>query len=542
MKRLIVLSLTSFLWACSGDDSNSGSRSQETTSAPPITIELDSGTVVGKVHSESDVLEWLGIPYAQPPIGNLRWKAPQPVAAWDGSINTQAAGNVCPQRAGGVVIGDEDCLHLNIWRPNTDETDLPVYVWVHPGANTIGTNYSFIAEGDRIAQNSNVIVVAMSYRLGALGWLYFEPLHTGDALSDSGNFGLLDIIQGLDWVQNNIASFGGDVDNVIVTGESAGAANIMSLLLSDQASGLFHKAIIQSGSPVVKSLDEARAQSRQLLENLDSTQLTLSDQEQAQFLMNTSASDLVLAQSVKLLRAFADGTVIPIAGTTLFETGMYPNKVPIIVGSTKDEFDFYVSPLVLNSLPDHSQEVRNDVSRYVSDFWRAYGVDNFATELSSAPDQPDIYAYRFNWGSKNEDGQSPYPDFAKDVLGAHHVLDVSFVFGYWDRWFTEGGTDYFFTEENAEGRENLSNAITAYFAAFAHTGNPNVANQTSWEPFSVDGDFKALMLDVDLNDNSAKLTVDSETYTSEGLLEKLTAEVEDPALSIVLDEILRWQD
>jgi para-nitrobenzyl esterase len=530
--------------------SSCSDASDSKTAAPAqlgVEVRLDSGVVIGQEHAESEVWEWLGIPYAQPPVSELRWRAPQPIDAWGGIREATSFGAPCPQIRGDAVIGNEDCLHLNVWRPRTEERGLPVYVWIHGGGNRSDSIDISVYQGDRLAMQSNIVVVSIQYRLGPLGWLYFEPLHSGDPLDDSGNFGLLDIILTLQWIQNNIEEFGGDAGNVIITGESAGGINIMSLLLSEQASGLFHKAIIQSGRPESPSPEQGMVWAAALYDNLtELIGVSPSDptnEELAQFMRDRSAAELVESfRDIPRVYSFSDGTVVPMEGIALFATGEYVNKVPIIVGTNRDEFKLWTNPVHLNAYPTVTEEVRAGLGRYVSDMWRVVGADQFATEITAAPDQPDVYVYRFNWGAPDLEGNSPFPGDYGELLGAHHALDIAFVLGNWEVWLTPLGTRFFFTEESAAGRQNLSEALMKYFAAFAHSGNPNGSNLPTWEPFTVNGTFKAIEFNVDLLDSSAKFTVDRETYTVESVLTDIDANLVEPTRSDVLEVLfgLGW--
>jgi len=207
---------------------------------------------------------WLGIPYAAPPVGPLRWRAPRPARPWAGTREALVPGPVCPQLGGpladvapkewGKVVGAEDCLTLNIWTPRHTPAELsalaepyPVMLWIHGGGNTIG--YGADYDGRVLAGTHKVIVVTINYRLGVLGWFNHPAVLAGAENADdaSGNFGTLDTIAALQWVQDNIAAFGGDPERVTIFGESAGGVNVFALLASERAKGLFHGAISQSG-------------------------------------------------------------------------------------------------------------------------------------------------------------------------------------------------------------------------------------------------------------------------------------------------------
>ncbi len=544
MRKILILLSLAFgllsLRACGiGSDSN---HSRVDAPAPlGLQVALDSGMVLGQEHPESKVWEWLAIPFARPPSGKLRWRAPQAVDAWEGVRDTTIFGKPCPQLTlEGSFIGDENCLHLNVWRPRTQERGLPVYVWVHGGSNKRYSNSMDRFQGDRLAQQSNVVVVSIQFRLGPLGWLFYEPLHNGNPLDDSGKFGLLDIIRSLQWIQNNIEAFGGDAGNVTITGQSSGAGNIMALLLSEQASGLFHKAIIMSTYPLTSTLEESKEVAGKLYDNLTALigepLIDPTKEELSEFMYSRSAAELVKSYADLRQAYTADGTVIPLAGSALFATGEHVNKVPIIVGTNRDEFKFYTT--IFNLFPDVSDDVRAGIGRYVSDLWRVRGADQFATNITSAPDQPNVYVYRLNWGAPDEEGNSPLPGNFGQILGAHHGLGTTFVLGNWEEWSDPLGTPIFFTEENAAGRKNLSDAIMKYFAAFAYSGNPNGDNLPIWEPFTVEGDFKAIQFDVNLDDSSPKITADSEIYTLEWILSEIDTKLEEPTRSAVLEVLL----
>ena len=232
-------------------------------SADPATLRhLPAGDVVGS-HGRHGGHAWLGLPYAEPPQGELRWRAPQPLLPWTATREALTFGASCPQLASrvggddsaepGALVGDEDCLTLNVYAPAfapdqvpTGAARLPVMVWIHGGGNTIGAANGY--DGSRLATTHPLIVVMVNYRLGALGWFRHAALRAGrDPVEASGNFGTLDQLRALAWVRDNAAAFGGDPGNVTIFGESAGGQNVLALLVSPLAGGLFQRAIVQSG-------------------------------------------------------------------------------------------------------------------------------------------------------------------------------------------------------------------------------------------------------------------------------------------------------
>jgi len=239
-------------------------------------VDTSYGTVKGFA-DDANTWAWKGIPFARPPVGDLRWMAPEDPESWEGVRQADEFCDWCPQYfvedAGPppsipIITGSEDCLYVNIWRPQSEEKNLPVYFWIHGGGNSIGTAAMTIYDGSKMASNSNLIVVTTNYRLGPLGWFTHPALRNGDEMNDSGNYGTLDIIMALKWVRENIEAFGGDPDNVTIAGESAGAQNVHSLLLSPLATGLFHKAIAQSGGPWTDSVEDGDASADEVIDEL----------------------------------------------------------------------------------------------------------------------------------------------------------------------------------------------------------------------------------------------------------------------------------
>ncbi len=220
----------------------------------PITVQTDKGPVVGR--QAGAVRTFFGIPYAAPPVGDLRWKAPQSAAAWTNPRDASAFGNVCFQVATGMlegeeqtkgkILGNEDCLYLNVYSPSsaTPDSRLPTMVWIHGGAFIFGAGSEY--DASVLAQKHRVVVVTLNYRLGSFGFLSLTTLKAESPDRASGNYGLLDQQAALRWVQNNIVAFGGDRGNVTLFGESAGAMSVCAQLASPAAAGLSHKAIIQS--------------------------------------------------------------------------------------------------------------------------------------------------------------------------------------------------------------------------------------------------------------------------------------------------------
>ncbi|MBU0991034.1 MAG: carboxylesterase family protein [Proteobacteria bacterium] len=272
----VVLSMALIVGCGNNDDDDSHSESAITGK----TVTTGYGDLKGT--ATSDVWIWKGIPYAAPPVGNLRWKAPTDPDAWDGVRDAGQACDECLQQVytsqwfpSNAFIGSEDCLYLDIYAPRTEDTDLPVYVYIHGGSGNFDSAKKY--DGSALAERGHIIVVYVQYRLNAMGFITHSALRqNGNDLDDSGNYGLLDIQKALEWVQENIAAFGGDPDLVTVGGQSAGAHNIMNLIVSPVttqfATDLFRGAFMQSvagpGTMTLSTVSEADARTNTTIDGL----------------------------------------------------------------------------------------------------------------------------------------------------------------------------------------------------------------------------------------------------------------------------------
>lgn len=422
---ILILAATFALAACS-DSSDVNSDRSPVVEPDPLgtTVTLDSGPIEGINSERAASWNYLGIPYAAPPVGQLRWKAPRPVQPWTSTRSAQSLPDFCPQFLyfTNQYAGSEDCLYLNVFRPQTQERDLPLFVWVHGGGNNNGdTGQEFpVYDGARLAERGNMVVVTIQYRLGALGWLYSAALQGDDPLDNSGNFGTLDIIETLKWTQNNATAFGDDPDNVTIAGESAGAANALTLVISEQATHLFQRGIIQSLGGSVTASETALQQAQELVDDLMAMEGTsgqpLSNEETADYLRAVDPQTLLSTANTSEI--IGDGVVIPAAGYQLLVSGDFPNKTPLLFGTNKDERKLYTNPLGFNAYPDGPEELRAADGRYLSDAWRVTGADNLGTWLGDVDDMPAFYVYRFNWGSSDEDGNSPYGGALRGVANS----------------------------------------------------------------------------------------------------------------------------
>ncbi len=478
---------------------------------------------------------WFGVPYAQPPVGPLRWQAPVDPQPWTGVRAATRFGHACAQvgryfspapddapyglavREGfGKPVGSEDCLTLNIWRPADDQQQLPVIVFIHGGSAISGYSGDPICDGQALARKANAVVVTLNYRLGPLGWFDLPQLKTGDADTDSGNFGLLDQLQALRFIQGNIASFGGDAGNVTVMGQSAGAANVWALMMSPRSAELMHKALPLSGGIAHTSRGVAQKYSTALLEAMvvadgkapdaDAARAWIATQSNsriANYLRGWSSSQLLTVvranpQLGNSPSSIEDGNVLPLDSVAALKDGRY-RKIPVLAGNTRDEgtllaalfgavtgtgipgfapsdydrfglqFEFDPdAPTRLTEadlistayLPVTAQPFGwNASTKLLSD--KVFGPVVPQLDSLSSHEPAQVWYYRFDW----DEQAAPFDV----VYGATHALDLPFVFGN----FEANAFSFAFGNANRPGREALSDAMMASVSAFARTGNPN---------------------------------------------------------------------
>lgn len=385
------------LSACGGSDPN------------PVASATVYGEVVGVDDSTaSGTYFWKGIPFAKPPVGTLRWKAPVEPAAW-GVRNTQNFGNACIQNGRvygpganntydatigttlNTPVGSEDCLTLNIWRPANDAKDLPVILFLYGGSNISGYTADPVYDGANLAKAANAVVVTANYRGGVFGFFNLPQLKTGaNANDDSGNFAILDNIQALKFIQNNIGNFGGNKNNVTVMGQSAGAINVWALVVSPQTAGLFHRAAPLSGgislasnlpTGAIATLNPAStylAQGNALLNNLLIADGKATDAASAQTYVatqtNAQIADYMRGKDAKTILStilskgpnssgpIPEGTVVPVDPIASMAAGNY-RKVPILASNTAEEGKLFQS--LFAALPSHKAGfIISDATRF----------------------------------------------------------------------------------------------------------------------------------------------------------------------------------
>ena len=504
-------------------------------------VQTKYGLVSG--YSDEGTWCWKGIPYATPPEGNLRWKAPLDPVPWLGTRKTRKFNDSASQIM--LVLGplgSEDCLYLNIWRPKSLESDLPVYLYIHGGGNSIGSAATSSYYGNAVAEKSNMLYISVNFRLGPMGW-FIHPAVTGTGSPEdqSGNYGTLDLVKSLEWVSDNIRAFGGDPNNVTVAGESGGAFNVLSLLVSPIAKGLFHRAVIESGLSLIWSPEVAKAQSDKLLIVLLLKDRKAKNEEEAQQVISKMRDDEINAYfrsksaftitkniptrdfgMAEWRTIFTDGTVIPREGYDIFSSGEWASKVPVIIGCTKDEMNLFGW---FRKNPPLKTREYDLVWKYHSMLWRANGVDELVSKMTSRSDVP-VYVYRFDWGGMDENGTSVLPGNKGRDLGAHHASEIPFFLGMGeaDLALLIGKTH---NKHNQPGREKLTNLCMRYLANFAKTGNPNHEDLPVWPVWdNSEGLDRIIVLDAGIKD--LRISYLKEKITTQDVIHLVESELEEP--------------
>ncbi|WP_433610665.1 carboxylesterase/lipase family protein [Prescottella agglutinans] len=444
-----------------------------------VDVTLAEGVVRGR--RLPDLLSWKGIPYAAPPVGPLRLRAPQPVAAWSGVREATEFGAPAPQLR---RQGHENCLTLNVLRPS-GPTDVarPVMVYIHGGAHTAGTSADPQYSGAALVRRGDVVFVSLNYRLGALGYLDFREFSTPERPFDV-NLGLRDQLAGLQWVRRNIAAFGGDPDNVTLFGESAGADAVMTLMCVPAARGLFARAIAQSPPPATSNGRELAALwAREFLE------LSGVPRSDAAAYLTTAAPEVLVetastlsargADEVPGVRPFApvaDGDLLPQHPLEAFETGT-EHRVPLVIGTNAQEGRVF--PRLLDILPTDPVRIEKmfegtdpAIKARVLAAYPGYPGRRAAADLGgdvvfwepslrcahAHTRHSDTYMYRY--------------DFAPRLLhligmGATHATDLWPVFG------ARAGTTRTLTAlGGARGLRTVTDTMQGHWLAFAHGGRP----------------------------------------------------------------------
>jgi para-nitrobenzyl esterase len=453
-------------------------------------VKVQGGTIQGTI--ENGITVFKGIPFAAPPVGDLRWKAPQPVTKWDGIKQTTKFAP-SPYQGGNPPAGkSEDCLYLNVWTPaKSAKEKLPVMVWIYGGGFSGGTTADPVCNGENLAKKG-VIVVAVAYRVGQLGFLAHPELGAESPNKVSGNYGLLDQIAGLKWVKENIAAFGGNPDKVTIFGESAGGISVSMLCASPLAKGLFQGAISQSGGSFgptrpttypgenMKTLKQAEADGESYLKKNGVSSVAE--------LRKVAPENLPMGMGMGGGWPIVDGYVIPDVQHKLYQEGKY-NDVPVLIGYNSDEgasfsrertpeeyftnvrkrYGKFADTLIAaypageNNVP----KTARDLSRDAAFGWQTW----IWARLQSQTGKSKVYYYYFD----------QHPDYPKDSprygFGSPHGQDVAYAFMTLNAL---KGPSANHTQTDLD----LSQTMGTYWTNFAKFGDPNGNGVTNWPAFS----------------------------------------------------------
>lgn len=453
----------------------------------PSPVKVEQGLLQGTFTDGLAVYK--GIPFAAPPVGDLRWKAPQPVIKWDG-VRQATEYAPAPFQGGNPPSGiSEDCLYLNIWTPaKTADEKVPVLVWIYGGGFSFGSTAEPVYNGEKLAKKG-VVLVSIAYRVGQLGFLVHPELSAENPDHVSGNYGLLDMIAALQWIQKNIGAFGGDPNRVTIFGESAGGISVSMLCASPLAKGLFQGAISQSGGSFgPPRLTTYPGENMKRIKDAETT-----GEEYVKSAGVTSIAELRKMDADKIPSGWGmgsawpiiDGYVIPDDQYKLYEQGRY-NDVPVLIGYNSDEGASFWPP---KTPEEYINGVNLRYGKFADDLIKAYPVGDSVVpktardlardaafgwhtwswaRLQSKANKSKVYFYYFDQHPDNPEG-SPYAGY-----GSWHGQEVAYVFRNLDTS----------NPQITKTDDEISEFMATYWTNFAKCGNPNGEGIPEWKPFS----------------------------------------------------------
>lgn len=495
-------------------------------------VRIDAGLIAPAANSPDRIRVFRGIPFGAPPVGPLRWKAPQPVARWDGVRKADAFGPVCVQPKGNGRLNvsvdmpdsppvSEDCLYLNVWTGATRRNERrPVMVWIFGGAYTEGAGSSRHNDGEALARKG-VVVVTFNYRLGPFGFFSHPELDRESGRNASGNQAVWDCIAALKWVQANIAAFGGDPANVTIFGESAGAALSAGLVGSPQAKGLFRRAVSESGAWM--GLSMAKMRSRESAENPGTGR-------DAMPMMTLPLAELRAKSTEDITKNFrgagmiVDGWAIPEDESITFMNGKQ-NAVDVLVGSNKDEGSFILrgptaeqwatrvrgrwgdlAEAYLKLYPAGSDEEAAKSSEHAFSDEMAWEMRRYAQAQAAIGKK--AYLYYFT--------HEPPPEPGKPNLRAVHTAEIPYVFNNLKAVRVFPDTSSPELTSASESERKLADTISSYWVNFAKSGDPNGKGLAPWPQFKDRVSGRAMVLgdtqQPETTPNSAKLELYDQLY------------------------------
>jgi para-nitrobenzyl esterase len=457
-------------------------------------VDTKHGKVEGS--NEDGLSVFRGIPYAKPPVGDLRFHPPEEPEPWTDTLQAYEFGPSAvqiPSKLAPEVSENmsEDCLSLNVWTTGCEDKKRPVMVWIHGGSFLVGSSKNAVSNGARIVQRGDVVMVSINYRVGCFGFLHLPEI-AGSDYSTSGNIGLLDQIAALKWVRDNISAFGGNPENVTVFGCSAGGISISCLLTMPDAEGLFHRAITQSGNAVARSAASASTAAKIFMEKAGAATLDQLRQKSTDELLAAQVASLASSPKPDVFFGpVVDEVSLPEPPLHAIAEGRGMN-VPILSGTTLDEMRFWLlsNPAVITVAPDKLAHVVNRLTDgradSVMDFYKekypnANEADVSVSILSDinftmpavrmveshSQHQPESWMYLFAWESPAQGG----------ILGTPHAIEQPFVFGTLDSPFAKVWVG------DGEGLREFSDSVQDAWLAFAKNGNPTHSGLPEWRPY-----------------------------------------------------------
>jgi len=500
--RSLVVLMPVVAAACGGG--GSGLAPAQPLPQTPTVLSADTPIAVtggliqgGLSETNPNIITFKGVPYAAPPIGDLRWKPPLAVDPWDGVRDATAFGNRCVQGGRNEDDQSEDCLVLNVYAPRETTEPLPVMVWIHGGGYTGGAGSNSIYEGTQLAARG-VVLVSINYRLNVFGFYAHPALSAESPYDASGNQGMQDMVASLVWVQDNIASFGGDPRRVTIFGESAGAGAVMSLMVVPQAEGLYHGAIAESNwvygwDRPLSGPDSAEADGVRVAEALGVTDPDASLDE----LRGASAKDVFAAYQAAGNSPFTrednawapnvDGRVIPDDPVKMYESGRQ-HDVPLIVGMNGNEGSMFARGLPLSDVADFQAHIRRIYPAQADAALAHYAVG----EASAVPDAVDHLIHDMYFAGPVRLHARTHalkdapawlyhfthvpPTAGGERMGSHHAAELGYVFG------NLNNGDY------TDVDERISDTMMGYWVRFAATGDPNSPDLPAWPAYDATSD------------------------------------------------------
>ncbi len=468
------------------------------------TVTVDGGSVAGMPAGDGGVWRYAGVPYAAPPVGALRWRPPQRVAPWTGVRGADQLPPGCPQPTlpvpadaepffgPGATRLEEDCLYLNVWSAAGPDERVPVMVWIHGGGLFVGDGSEVAYDGAALARRG-VVVVTINYRLGALGFLAHPLLREESAHGASGNYGLLDQIEALRWVQRNIAAFGGDPDRVTIFGESAGSWSVNYLMATPLAAGLFAGAIGQSGGAFSPQASQAGRNAAEA-EGIGFAETLLGAEPVSLDALRAAAVADVLAADAAAPRPNVDGWALPASIHDVFAAGRQ-HDVPVIVGANADEgtaLRARAGGQEATSAAQYRDWARGEYGDLADAYLAAYPAESDAEvaagRTASYGDGRFVWEMR-TWARMMDTVSSPAflyfftrvpPAADAASYGAYHTAEIPYVFNN-----LGGGSRYWFANRNYDDADRqLSEVMASYWVNFAATGNPNGGSVPEWPAYT----------------------------------------------------------